>query len=455
MSNKRLVSITRIFGETLDHGLPISFSSDKDCAPLRDAVEVSQFMQSLTELGNDVKLVYMSNSVPQENYASFLEKLSFPILTFYRESENHEWEPIIIRLDKKLQLLAFRMAKDGRVTETMWEDLKGEYYLNADGDVLFMTAFPFRSIVSEAEKNEEHPTPLKRLLNLLGTERRDIVYLYVYAVAVGIISLSLPLGTQAIVGFISGGMWFNSVVLLIALVIVGIVVTGGLQIMQISMVEMMQRRIFTKTAFEFAYRIPKIDAEALLKYYAPELINRFFDVLTLQKGLPKLLIDLLTAVVQIFFSLILLSFYHPFFVFFGLLLVTILVIIFYITGPKGLRSSIVESKYKYKVAYWLEELARTLNSFKVAGTTQLPMKRVSENVDNYLVHRKAHFGVLIKQFALHYRVQNVHRRGLAGARHGAGDRPRNYARPVCGIRNYYCADSRCGREDYSQHGYYL
>ena len=200
-------------------------------------------------------------------------------------------------------------------------------------------------------------------------------------------------------GLSRAAMWFNSVILLIALVVIAIVVSGGLQIMQISMVEVMQRRIFAKTAFEFAHRIPRIDAESILKYYAPELINRFFDVLTIQKGLPKLLIDISTAVIQIFFSLILLSFYHPFFVFFGMLLVALLAIIFYITGPKGLQSSIKESKYKYKVVYWLEELARTLSSFKVAGTTQLPMQRVSENVNNYLIHRKVHFGVLIRQFS--------------------------------------------------------
>ncbi|MGB3588473.1 MAG: ATP-binding cassette domain-containing protein, partial [Tunicatimonas sp.] len=188
-------------------------------------------------------------------------------------------------------------------------------------------------------------------------------------------------------------------VLLIALVIIAILVSGVLQIMQISMVEVLQRRVFAKTAFEFAYRVPKIDAEALFKYHTPELINRFFDILTIQKGLPKILIDLSTALLQIFFGLILLSFYHPFFVFFALLLVTILFLIFYFTGPKGLESSIIESKYKYKVAFWLEELARALSSFKIAGTTRLPMKKADYNINQYLLHRKVHFGVLIRQFS--------------------------------------------------------
>ena len=398
LNSQQLVSIINEFGQALAHEVPTGFSDTlANKITEYSADQLTQFIQDLTESGSAVRLVFLPNSIPAKSYHDFLNKLTFPILVFLQGSRG--LVPTVIKLDKKMNILAHRILPDGTSEVSPVDELTLEPYLNDKGEVLFMTAFPFRSIVSKTEEHDSHLTPLKRLLNLLDTERRDIIYLYVYAVAVGIISLSLPLGTQAIVGFISGGMWFNSVILLIALVVIAIVVSGGLQIMQISMVEVMQRRIFAKTAFEFAHRIPRIDAEAILKYYAPELINRFFDVLTVQKGLPKLLIDISTAIIQIFFSLILLSFYHPFFVFFGMLLVALLTIIFYITGPKGLESSIKESKYKYKVVYWLEELARTLSSFKVAGTTQLPMRRVSENVNNYLVHRKAHFGVLIRQFS--------------------------------------------------------
>ena len=398
MNNHQIASILRLFSEALDHSLPPNFTEKIGAGRSAETTEaLDRFMQDLTEYGHQGRLVFLPNSIAESDYNDFVQKLSFPVLMFYQHRS--VLVPVVIRLDEDMQPVAHRIGADGTVEIRPVDDLSMSPYRNDQGEIPFMTAFPFRSIVSEVERSNEPISPLRRLLKLLGTERRDIIYLYVYAIAVGIISLSLPLGTQAIVGFISGGMWFNSVVLLIALVVIGIVVTGGLQIMQISMVEIMQRRIFAKTAFEFAYRIPRIDAEALHKYYAPELINRFFDILTLQKGLPKLLIDLSTAAIQIFFSLILLSFYHPFFIFFGLSLLAILVIIFYITGPKGLESSITESKYKYKVAYWLEELARAMSSFKVAGTTQLPIRRVNEHVNNYLIQRKIHFGVLIRQFS--------------------------------------------------------
>ncbi|MDH5604082.1 MAG: ABC transporter ATP-binding protein/permease, partial [Cyclobacteriaceae bacterium] len=165
------------------------------------------------------------------------------------------------------------------------------------------------------------------------------------------------------------------------------------------LVEHLQRRVFTKAAFEFTFRIPRIRMEALMNLYAPELVNRFFDVLTIQKGLPKLLIDLSSGAIQILFGLLLLSLYHPFFVFISFFLMSVIVIIFYFTGSRGLESALNESKYKYKVVQWLEELARTIISFKLAGNTDLPVRRADYTVNNYLKYRKTHFKVLLAQFS--------------------------------------------------------
>jgi ABC-type bacteriocin/lantibiotic exporter with double-glycine peptidase domain len=182
--------------------------------------------------------------------------------------------------------------------------------------------------------------PMKRLLQLLATERREIVYLYVYAIAAGLISLSLPLGIQSIIGFVSSGTIPVSVVVLISLIVLGLLVVGGLQVMQLWLVEYIQQRIFARYAFDFSYRVPRFQPEALLKHYPPELMNRFFDVVSLQKGLAKLLVDFSTAVIQIVFGLLLLSFYHPFFIFFGIILIVTLVMIIWWTGDKGVKTSI-------------------------------------------------------------------------------------------------------------------
>jgi hypothetical protein len=76
------------------------------------------------------------------------------------------------------------------------------------------------------------------------------------------------------------------------------------------------------------------------------------------------LIDFSTALLQILFGIILLSLYHPFFIFFGALLLIVLYAIFKFSYNSGLTSSLKESKYKYKVAGWLQEIARNNYSFR-------------------------------------------------------------------------------------------
>jgi ABC-type bacteriocin/lantibiotic exporter with double-glycine peptidase domain len=241
-------------------------------------------------------------------------------------------------------------------------------------------------------------TTTQRFFRLLKRDRKEISYIYLYAVIAGLINLSLPLGIQAILNFIQGGNISSSWWLLIAVVTLGTILAGIVTIMQMTVSETLQRRIFTRVSFDFAERLPLIKTEVIRKEYVPELVNRFFDTLTIQKGLPKILIDLSTAIMQILFGIILLSFYHPFFIFFGVILIIILVILFRLTSPLGLKTSLTESKYKYQVAHWLEEIGRTIHTFKLAGRSTLPLSKTDYFVSHYLDAKEKHFNILKIQY---------------------------------------------------------
>ncbi|MDZ4751068.1 MAG: ATP-binding cassette domain-containing protein [Flavobacteriales bacterium] len=243
-------------------------------------------------------------------------------------------------------------------------------------------------------------TPSKRFWRLLKPDKKDITQVYVYSIFSGLISLSLPLGIQAIVNLIQGGQINTSWIVLVVIVIFGLFFSGLLQIMQMRITENLQQKIFTRAAFEFAYRIPRIRMEALYKHYAPELMNRFFDIISVQKGLSKILIDFSSAALQVIFGLILLCLYHPFFIIFSLVLITIVYAIFRFSGQRGLATSLDESNYKYKVAHWLEEIARTNMSFKLAGSSELPLEKTDGYVKSYLGARESHFKILVGQFSL-------------------------------------------------------
>lgn len=240
--------------------------------------------------------------------------------------------------------------------------------------------------------------PMQRLQKLLAVDKKEITQVYIYALLNGLVNLSLPLGIQGIINLIQGGEISTSWVILVGFVLLGVALTGLFQLLQLRIVENIAQRIFSRASFEFAYRIPRIKYSELGNYYAPELANRFFDTLTIQKGLPKILIDFSLAAFQIVVGLIVLSMYHSFFVLFGVALVALVYTILAYTGPRGLRTSLVESKHKYDVAHWLEEIARTKLSFKLVDGPEISMTNTDNRVTNYLTARESHFGVLIRQF---------------------------------------------------------
>lgn len=243
-------------------------------------------------------------------------------------------------------------------------------------------------------------SPIKRFWRLLAPYKFELRQIHVYAIFVGLVNLTLPLGLQAIINYLQTGEITSSWIILVTFVLSGIAITGVLQIMQLRIVENIQQDIFAKAAFEFAYRIPKISFYHLDKGHAPELVNRFFDVVTIQKGLPKILIDFSLAVFQIAFGLILLSIYSSYFILLGIALIILLWIMFKVVGPKGLSTSIKESKNKYKLVHWLEEVAQVISSFKIYANNNLHLTKTDKITADYVVTRENHFQIQLFQFRL-------------------------------------------------------
>ncbi len=240
--------------------------------------------------------------------------------------------------------------------------------------------------------------PIGRILQVLKLEKKEITSIYFYAILNGIVQLSLPLGIQSIISFVLGGSISTSLVILIILVVGGVLFNGFISVNQMRLIEKVQQKVFVRYAFEYANRIPKLDLQSVDKYYLPELVNRFFDTISLQKGISKLLLDIPAASIQIIFGTVLLSFYHPIFIVFSLVLISLVSIILYFTSPRGMATSIEESNYKYNVAAWLEELARVVRSFKFSKGTMLNLRKTDELVSGYLTARKSHFKVLLFQY---------------------------------------------------------
>ncbi|MGI4834492.1 MAG: hypothetical protein ACRYFK_13635 [Janthinobacterium lividum] len=257
------------------------------------------------------------------------------------------------------------------------------------------------------------PTPWQRLTRMLDTERSTIRYIIFYAILTGIISLTLPLGTQAVFNLVSTGAVFSSTYILVAVVVGGMLLGGILLMGQITLVEAIEQRIFAKAAIEYAYLLPRIQAQALAGQNPQELVNRFFDILTIQKGLTKLLVDVMFASLQILMGVLVLAFYHPIFIAFGLFTILALVGVYALNYRQALRTSIAESAYKYELVDWLEQVAGRLDEVRGSAHEQeQALARTDALTAAYLHSRNQHFRVLKSYYAYGVALRTILTAGL-------------------------------------------
>jgi len=351
-------------------------------------------VQSLLEAGSRAGIAYVRRTAAPRELATLLGRLEGPLVLLRTDGDRAPHERALVLLQRSGRVWRVAMVDaDGTLRES---DLSIDALI-ASGGSASATVLVAARLIDDAHHRDGPRSASARLFELIAAEKRHIALVYLYATLVGLFSLTLPLGVQATIGLVSGGLILQPVVLLVSFVVLGTLAYGVLSVMQLSVVETIQQRIFARFALELVARLPRLAMEKRSGEDLSERMNRFFEVVTIQKSGAKLLVDGSTALLQVLFGLLLLTVYHPYFAFFGATLVLLLVVIFRVTGPKGLATSIKESSYKYRAVSWLGEVARASVSFKYAGRTDLPLARMDEHVSGYLKYRQSHFGVLAQQ----------------------------------------------------------
>ncbi|MFT5458426.1 MAG: putative ABC transport system ATP-binding protein [Myxococcota bacterium] len=248
-----------------------------------------------------------------------------------------------------------------------------------------------------AREGQPTPSPFRRLVGLLRLERDDLAAIAAYSVAVGVLSLATPLVMQVLINWLAFGALLQPVLVLGVALLVFLAVAAGMSVLQRVAVETVQRRVFVRMAADLAGRLSRIDVASFDRAYGPELVNRFFDVLTVQKAVRSLLLDGLAALLQAVVGLLLLALYHPLLLAFDVMVLIAIVVVWFPLGIGAAKTAVAESKMKYKVAGWIEEMARHPLLFKLGGS-QLGPDRADALVRGYLEARAAHFAVFIRQY---------------------------------------------------------
>lgn len=241
------------------------------------------------------------------------------------------------------------------------------------------------------------PSPFARLRALLRMERGDLWVIMAYAAAVGVMGLATPIAVQALVNTVAFGTLLQPVVVLAFVLLGCLLAMAALSALKFYVVEILKQRLFVRVVADLSHRLPRVRMEALDKRYGPELVNRFFSVLTVQKSAAHLLLDGTGLLLQTGTGMLLLAFYHPVLLAFDAVLVAALALVVFGLGRGGVHTAVYESKTKYRVAAWLQELVRVPTTFKATGGAQWATGRADALAKEYLFARRRHFGIVLRQ----------------------------------------------------------
>jgi putative ABC transport system ATP-binding protein len=242
-----------------------------------------------------------------------------------------------------------------------------------------------------------HLTPLRRLMELMRADHADLWVVLGLALGSGLLALASPVAVQALVNTVAMSGMGQPLLVLSTILFFFLTFAGAVHVLQSYLVEIVQRRIFVRLATDLAYRLPRVHTDAYRHHHGPELVNRFFDVLTVQKAGSSLLLDGLSTAVQTLVGLIMLAFYHPFLLAFDVVLVLLIFFIIFVLGRGGVTTAIQESLSKYALVAWLEIVASNMQTFKFNGGPELSAKRADALALDYLVAKRNHYQVLLRQ----------------------------------------------------------
>ena len=283
------------------------------------------------------------------------------------------------------------------------------------------------SMVADAGETK----PLQRLLSLLRAESTDIWVIVIFALISGLLMMTTPLAVEALVNTVAFGRFLQPVIVLSLMLLAFLLFQAALKAIQTCVVEIIQRRLFARVAAELSFRLPRTRVEALDDKYAPELVNRFFDIASVQKISAQLLLDGISLVLNVAVGMTVLAFYHPYLLAFDVVLVISILLTMFVLGHGAVKTSIKESKTKYAMAAWLEDLARCRTAFRYDGAAEFAMERSDQLIYDYLMAQETlqgadpadHFYAVAAGAGDHC---------VAGDRWMAGDFRTVIAGPACG-----------------------
>lgn len=323
-----------------------------------------------------------------------------------RVGEPHRWTAILSSKRRRFQVLQPHREKN-QIWLSARRMRRVLQITNRDEVVRCLVIKPDLTASDFSTMDKHEREPLNRVMALFKPESSDIWIVVVYALVTGLLALATPLAVETLVNTVAFGRLLQPVIILAIMLLAFLSFSAVLLGLQTYVVEIIQRRLFARVSADLAYRLPRVVPAAIESQSGRELVNRFFDVVTAQKSSSALMLDGISLVLTTLIGMTVLAFYHPWLLGFDMVLLALIAFVIFVLGRGAVKSSIKESKAKYKVAAWLEDVVGCPTAFRYRGAGEFALDQADHLTYEYLNARKKHFRIVMRQIIFALAMQAV------------------------------------------------
>jgi putative ABC transport system ATP-binding protein len=246
----------------------------------------------------------------------------------------------------------------------------------------------------------DQPIIFSYLKKILAKDSYFIKIAAIYGVVISLLSLAIPLSVQLLINSVSYTAMMQPVFFLGITLFLFLGFWAFLNATRFYVTEIFQRKFFSRMAAEVGLSLLDAEYKTFEESNQTEMVNRFFEAINIQKTIPKLLTKTFAVILQAVAGLLLVTFYHPIFLVFSLLIILCVWMIWSSYYKESLKSSFYESRRKYDIAGWLEDIARGHSIFKSQNGHDYAKFKIDFLTGLYLKDRKTHFRNLFSQVLL-------------------------------------------------------
>ena len=214
---------------------------------------------------------------------------------------------------------------------------------------------------------------------------------------ISLLTLAIPISIQMLIDQVANTALLQPVFLLAITLFALLMFSGIFYAAREYVLELFERRVFSRLASEIALKIINSPTAFFDQRRRDDLINRYFDIMTVKKSLPPLLVAMFTFMFQAGIGFTVTSLYHPIFLLFNVVLIACLYAVWKFWGWRATEQAFHMSEAKYDAASWIEALSHNADFFKAGPNGDDAVRKTNKVIQHHINMMKDYFRITFKQ----------------------------------------------------------